>query len=370
MAVELLGASNARLEWPSRYLPEASTFHTALTVALTIRTASSLAGVWLLGQWRASGGAQSFGLVRHGSNDIQLSVRGPEGIWSQGTTTGFLATDTEYRIVTTVTLNGSPTMNHYVNGVLQVDATLSGAAVTTMQQVDQPVAIGYNNATFEDGVDGAYSEVAIWDHVVPDWVIQGYTKGMSPAFYRHGGLFYAPCWNDTAVPELWSHWGSATNTAGTASAHPRVFYPATPFHTFGAGSADTSEEVEPEIGQSFGPLIWAEFAAPDGTTHVWAPVDLPDPDSYYHGYKSPKLITAGRVVRALSDEQGEYQGQTFEITISDIDKVIRSFLGRTDAQRHLINRLLVLRMISEEDWRAKRTPRTVAIGKVRRYTLS
>jgi hypothetical protein len=130
-----------------------------------------------------------------------------------------------------------------------------------------------------------------------------------------------------------------------------------------------TDEATPEIGQSFGPLVWVEWESTDGTTRVWAPVDLPDPDGYYHGYKSPKLIMAGRVVRALSDEQGEYQGQTFDVTISDQDRDIRTLLGRTDDRRHLLNSRMVMRMISEADWRAKLTPRTVAIGQVRNYRL-
>jgi hypothetical protein len=367
MAVELLGASDARVEWGAQQFPAAIS---ALTIAITIRTSGTLAGTWLCSQWGILASGQAFGLVRHNTNDIQLSIRGPEGIWSQATDTAFLATNTTYRLVTTVTLSGTPTMNHYVNGALQTDTTLSGAAVTVMQDVIHPIGIGHNAATSEDGVDGDYSEFAIWDHVVPDWVIQGYANGMSPAMYRHGGLFYAPCWSATHAPDLWSYWGSPTATAAATAAHPRVYYPAAAFHGFGAGSSDTGEEVEPEIGQSFGPLVWVEWEGSDGTTRVWAPVDLPDPDSYYHGYKAPKLLSAGRVVRALSDEQGEYQGQTFEVTVDDIDRDIRTLLGASDNRRHLLNSRVVMRMISEADWRAKRTPRTVAIGNVRNYRLS
>lgn len=128
-------------------------------------------------------------------------------------------------------------------------------------------------------------------------------------------------------------------------------------------------EVEPEIGQSFGPLVWVEWEGSDDTIRVWAPVDLPDPSTYYHGYKAPKLLGAGRVVRALSDEQGEYQGQTFEITINDTNRDIRTLLGVSDNRRHLLNTRLVMRMISQADWRARRVPRTVAIGKLRNYRL-
>lgn len=132
-------------------------------------------------------------------------------------------------------------------------------------------------------------------------------------------------------------------------------------------SENTEVTVEP--GQSFGPLVWDEWEGSDGTVRVWAPVDLPDPAGYYHGYKSPKLLIAGRVVRALSDEQGEYQGQTFESTVKDIDRDLRTLLGRTDERRHFLNTRIVRRMISQDDWRLKLVPRTVAIGMVRNYRL-
>lgn len=131
----------------------------------------------------------------------------------------------------------------------------------------------------------------------------------------------------------------------------------------------TANEVAPEIAQSFGPLVWVEWEGSDDTIRVWAPVDLPDPSTYYHGYKAPKLLSAGRVVRALSDEQGEYQGQTFEITVQDTDRDLRTLLGLSDGRRHLLNTRMVMRMISQADWRARRVPRTVAIGQVRNYRL-
>jgi len=129
-------------------------------------------------------------------------------------------------------------------------------------------------------------------------------------------------------------------------------------------------EQEPvvEPGTSFGPLIWAEFSAPDATTHVWAPVDLPDPSTYYHGFKSAKILGFGPVVRALSDENGDYESQRFEVVLSDIDRTIRGWLG-TEATRLLVNKLLVMRMISDTGRRALERPRTVAIGLVRSYRL-
>jgi len=128
-------------------------------------------------------------------------------------------------------------------------------------------------------------------------------------------------------------------------------------------------EFEPEVGGNFGPLLWAEWTGPDSTRRYWAVVDLPDPATYYGGYKAPKLIEAGVVARALSDEDGTYQSQRFSATFSDIDYEVRTLLGQADYRRLLVNTQLVLRMISDPDRRALLTPRTVAVGLVRGYTL-
>lgn len=123
-----------------------------------------------------------------------------------------------------------------------------------------------------------------------------------------------------------------------------------------------------EPGQSFGPLVWVEVLGPDGTTRAYAPVTLPDPSTYYYGYKPPELLNVGRVARALSDEQGQYESQRFATTLDDVRRQWRVWLGET-ATRLILNKRVVLRMISEPAWRAKLRPRTVAIGLIRDYRL-
>ena len=138
---------------------------------------------------------------------------------------------------------------------------------------------------------------------------------------------------------------------------------------FGIEYALPYVEAAWEPGDSFGPLIWAELAEPTGGTYVAAPVDLPDPASYYHGYKAPTLLGAGRVRRALSDEAGQYEAQRFTVTLDDRDRRWRTYLGARDLTRLLLNRRVVCRMISDTGRRALLRPRTVAIGLVRSYTL-
>ena len=123
-----------------------------------------------------------------------------------------------------------------------------------------------------------------------------------------------------------------------------------------------------EPGQSFGPLVWVEVLGPDGDTRAYAPVALPDPSTYYWGWKPPALLNVGRVARALSDEDGQYESQRFSTTLDDMDRQWRIWLGDM-ATRLILNKRVVLRMISEPAWRAKLRPRTVALGLIRDYRL-
>lgn len=126
-------------------------------------------------------------------------------------------------------------------------------------------------------------------------------------------------------------------------------------------------EIAPEIGSSFGPLVWVEFESPDGTVPVWAAVDLPDPPEYYHGFKVAKVLEWGKMTRALSDEKGNYETQKFSVTVSDAgDRYVANLLG-SNSTRLLLNKRMVVRMISDPDRRLLKTPRTVGIGISRSY---
>lgn len=123
------------------------------------------------------------------------------------------------------------------------------------------------------------------------------------------------------------------------------------------------------VGDSFGPLLWAEIEQPDGSTTVHAPVDLPDPPTYYHGYKGPSLLGAGRVRRALSDEQGQYESQRFTLSLDDTARTWRALLGTPSSARLLLNKRVVVRMVSDPGRRTLQRPRTVALGLIRSYEL-
>lgn len=129
-------------------------------------------------------------------------------------------------------------------------------------------------------------------------------------------------------------------------------------------------EVTPEQGASFAPIVWVEFDSTDGTVQAWAMSDVADPSSYYHGFKTGKVLEFGRVIRALSDEKGNYETQKFSVDVSDAeDRYLATLLG-ADATRLIVNRRLVLRLIDDVSRRALLTPLTVAIGLIRSYRMS
>jgi len=164
----------------------------------------------------------------------------------------------------------------------------------------------------------------------------------------------------------WALVGTRVSQFGVEYAGPRIIQ--TLVTQFGVEVALPYVEEIFEPGQSFGPLVWVEVLGPDGDTRAYAPVALPDPSAYYWGWKPPALLGVGRVARALSDEHGQYESQRFSTTLDDMDRQWRIWLGDV-ATRLILNKRVVLRMISEPAWRAKLRPRTVALGLIRDYRL-
>ncbi len=117
------------------------------------------------------------------------------------------------------------------------------------------------------------------------------------------------------------------------------------------------------------PLVWSEFAVVVGAfsqTYRWAKVDLPDPATYYGGFKEARILSVGAIRRALSDRRGNYEAASWGLTVSDTDRLLRGILDGSDS-RYLLNKYAILRMISDAERRLLRTPRTIAIGLLRDY---
>ena len=125
----------------------------------------------------------------------------------------------------------------------------------------------------------------------------------------------------------------------------------------------------PEVGLNIDPgatigLTWVEFTDALGAVHVWSQHALPDPASYYEGWKEPRVLEWNEITRSLSDHQGQYVGSQAGWLNDDTDLAIRQLLNST---RYFYNRVVVIRTISDPDRRALLTPRTIFRGRVRGY---
>lgn len=113
-------------------------------------------------------------------------------------------------------------------------------------------------------------------------------------------------------------------------------------------------------------LAWVEFTDSGDNRNVWAMQALVDPGAYYGGFKEPRVIEFGAIVRALSDINGTYQGADFTLVLSDNDRVIRAKLANAST-KFFLNRSLVVRMIDDASRRLGLEPRTVMRGLVADY---
>jgi len=118
------------------------------------------------------------------------------------------------------------------------------------------------------------------------------------------------------------------------------------------------------------PLSWVELAlerTDAGTDYfVWSKIDLPDPASYYFGYKQGRVLKWGQIIRALSDDRGQYEASRFSWTVIDTDRLVRGLMN-VEATRYIFNRQVAIRMISDAYRRLLGTPRLIARGVIRDY---
>jgi hypothetical protein len=93
----------------------------------------------------------------------------------------------------------------------------------------------------------------------------------------------------------------------------------------------------------------------------WSDRPLPDPSTYHRGWKEPRVLQWGRIRRALSGFNGEYETSDLTITLTDTDYLLRIL----DDEDDLVNGQIVVRMITDEGRRALQVPRVVYRGLVR-----
>ena len=159
--------------------------------------------------------------------------------------------------------------------------------------------------------------------------------------------------------------GQFTVSVGVGSANSNGIV----YHWFIFGSG-TDPVIVPEIPIPTTPgyigLTWVEFTDSSGNLSVWSQFALPDPPSYYGGYKEPRVTTWGVIRRALSDDLGQYSGADFNFTLDDTDRRIRGLLAGASTQ-FFPNRNVVVRTIDDASRRLLKTPRTIMRGFIDLY---
>lgn len=125
-------------------------------------------------------------------------------------------------------------------------------------------------------------------------------------------------------------------------------------------SAATFEDGDP------GTLVTAELTTRSSDVLPYAEVDLNDAETYYDGYKAPKLLQVSPISRGLSDVQGRIQHASFGVELSDADRSLRGLLDDATDQ-YLANCPLVIRTVSDDDRRAELPMRVEMSGYVSEY---
>lgn len=224
MAVQLLGASDARLDFGAALLGGGGGgSYTGLTVAFTIKVASSVVGSRFFTKW---GSSQTFLVQLLSTAEIGFVLRGtPSGAYgAYQTTDSPVAANALLRVVCRWNMP-TTTATCWVNGSARASSLWFGglsAGDTVLAGADH-VQAGHETLEATDGINGEYSELAIWGEAVPDWVARAYGLGFSPGIYRKNGLFYCPAWNTSYLIDQWGGF-NGTNSSGTTVAHPSVQY--------------------------------------------------------------------------------------------------------------------------------------------------
>lgn len=115
--------------------------------------------------------------------------------------------------------------------------------------------------------------------------------------------------------------------------------------------------------------VWYELTDRAGTVQTASTVPLPDPASYFHGFKDARITAWAAITRALSDRMGQLEGMTAGWEESDTDHKWRALLA-DPTTKYFKNRAFVIRTIDDPSRRALLTPRTIAKGVVRSYDFN
>lgn len=224
MAVELLGSGNDNLDFGDH---AAALAGTTLSFCFTLHVTNPVAGGnRLLTQWGNSAAKQSFLVQNPGSAKIGVGFSKGTSIFGRRSASAYINADEKINCAVSIDC-AVPTIRMYINGVNDAMEAWIGGSDREMHQGTTNVQIGHETDEGTDGVDGDYSEIAMWDEVLSDDVLKALSLGFSPRFFQTpNSMFYvAAVTVASLVDEIG---GSVSNTGAADATHPNVYYPNTP----------------------------------------------------------------------------------------------------------------------------------------------
>lgn len=199
----------------------------ALSFSIILKpTAAVVDGSRVFHDWGVSGNELVFLAALADGDELGFVVSdGSFNFFGRKTTDLNLTNGTTYRIVITILFGSPPVIHIYVNGVDKSLVEFIGSSNVT-QSIDSPgpgtVQVGHESRESIDGVEGDYSEFAIWQRVLSQAQADEFTlNNHYPYCCGPAGLLYLPM-NDTT--NLTDSWGGApaTLTDGSNATHPTM----------------------------------------------------------------------------------------------------------------------------------------------------
>jgi hypothetical protein len=190
-------------------------------------------------------------------------------------------------------------------------------------------------------------------------------------------------WGDQPASDLTSYdWGGGTIHAGSLGSITNFTQNGFTVITTGQTNLNANTERYNYIAFAGGPstdpaetrlpvsgtvgLLWVEFLNSLNELFVWSKTPLPDPLTYYGGYKDPRVKSWGMFQRALSDRNGVFESADATWTQDDSDGLMRGMLVDHE-RKYLLGRPVTFRMIADADRRLLKTPLTIMKSVVRSY---
>ena len=118
----------------------------------------------------------------------------------------------------------------FVNGVARSASVVNDQNPTSIASNAVDIHVAHEVPNSVDGVDGDYSEVAVWDYEVDDAILAAVSSGYSPLFFRRGLIFYCPLFNTSHVADyITAAVGALGGSSETNAPHESMIYPAAPY---------------------------------------------------------------------------------------------------------------------------------------------